>query len=140
MGAARLQLKCWLMPGEEEEKRKEIEGQKTSAAPPIFSTASSSTSLASAATDAAAPPPTTAGGSLLKRGVAGRYASTGGFGPAGATTSSTGDSGSGMMGGLRPPVAFGAGAAATLAPAMFKPPSAAFIPAAPGADDQVCGV
>lgn len=135
-----LQLKCWLMPGEEEERRRQMEEEKKNAAPPILSAASSSISLASKAGDGAGPGrPPVAGAAASRRGVASRYASSGGFAVAADSSGgdSTGADGGSVLGGLRPPGMFGgaAGAVATGGPAMFKPPSGVFTPAAPVAEE-----
>lgn len=127
----RLQLKCWLMPGEEEERRRQIEEEKKTAAPPIMGGAPSGNGSAG---------PSEGAPSLARRSVVGRYASAGGFGaaaPVASDSGSQGGSGS-VLSGLRPSTAFGAGVTAVLgagsAPAMFKPPSAVFTPAAPAED------
>ena len=124
-----LQLKCWLMPGEEDAKRAEIEGAKLNAAPPTAAAVPGASARGTGGLSGGAN-----GGLLGKRGVAGRYASTGGFGeaPDGSTSSSTGTSG-GVLGGLRP-AGFGAGA-----PAMFRPPPTAFVPAAPAPEAADAG-
>lgn len=121
-----LQLKCWLLPGEEEERRKQLEEEQKSAAPPILAHSASQASVAASEGSAAGPP----GGppSLARRsGVASRYAAAGGFGAGPSASGSEAGGGGSVLGGLRPAAAaFGGGA-----PAMFKPPSGVFTPAAP---------
>ena len=114
-----LQLKCWLMPGEEDAKRAELEEAKKSAAPP---------KVAAAASDSLGG----ANGGLARRsGVASRYASAGGFGSVSEGNDGGSGGGGGVLGGLRP-AGFGAaaGAGAGAAPALFKPPAGVFTPAA----------
>lgn len=120
------QLKCWLMPGEEDERRRQIEEEKKTAAPPIMAQSASHASMAGSEASAAGPPPGRAPSLARRSGVASRYASAGVFGAAPSASSSEAGGGGSVLGGLRPSAGLGGGA-----PAMFKPPSGVFTPAAP---------
>ncbi|KAK2080814.1 hypothetical protein QBZ16_000668 [Prototheca wickerhamii] len=103
------ELKCWLMKGEEDAKRKEL--ASLNAPPPLVKQASLDASPHANGAGGPPPPPMMMAGAAPPSGVASRYAMAPAFGaPASA------DNPPSALGGLAPPLpAFGGG----LKPAMF---------------------
>ena len=121
MMAFNLQLKCWVAPGEEEQKKKEME---TTMAPPLMVSASNENRDQQAGAPAAMPPMGASIAPMSRAGVTSRYAAMPNLG----TAPASGPTGS-IFAGLKPPPLgnseFGqarfSGSATAFQPNVFKP-------------------